>query len=194
MIATTMRGQIAVAASLIAVLLGSGCGSSAGGGTTYRVPSSAMEPTLKVGASVRVDTNAFRHANPQVGDIVAFHPPRGADSPLPVCGASREGQGSARPCGVPTSQQSNSTSIKRVVAGPGDRIAIVDGHVVRNGVREREPYVTQPCGGDALCAFPEAIVVAPGYYFMLGDNRRNSSDSRFWGPVPARWIIGKVLH
>jgi signal peptidase I len=64
--------------------------------------------------------------------------------------------------------------------------------VIRDGVRENEPY-TEPCAGGLPCNFPKPIVVPPGDYFMLGDNRGESDDSRFWGPVPKRWIIGKVL-
>jgi signal peptidase I len=83
--------------------------------------------------------------------------------------------------------------VKRVVAGPGDLIAIVGGHVVRNGVREAEPYAAS-CDPGAACDFPTAVRVPPDEYYVLGDNRGVSDDSRFWGPVPSGWIIGTVVH
>jgi signal peptidase I len=79
------------------------------------------------------------------------------------------------------------------VAGPGDLISIVDGHAVRNGVRENEPYIA-PCGPGAACSFPTPVRVPAGEYYVLGDNRGASDDSRFWGPVPSAWIIGTVVR
>jgi signal peptidase I len=152
----------------------------------YRIPSPSMVPTLHVGQ--RVLTNRlFDH--PSVGDIAVFHPPHGADSAGPVCGAANEGVGHPQACAVPTPQQSSQTFIKRVVAGPGDRIQIINGHVYRNGVAEKDSY-TAPCGNDSACNFRTPIVIPPGDYFMMGDNRGASDDSRFWGPVPSKWIIG----
>jgi len=152
----------------------------------YRIPSPSMVPTLAVGQ--RVLTNRLIN-HPSVGDIVVFHPPRGADPSSPVCGNGNEGDGHDQPCGVPTPQMSSQTFIKRVVGGPGDSIQIVGGHVIRNGVREKDPYI-DPCGGGPTCTFSKPIVVPPGDYFMMGDNRGESDDSRFWGPVPDSWVIG----
>ena len=79
--------------------------------------------------------------------------------------------------------------VKRVVAGPGDRIAIEDGHVILNGRRQQEDFI-RPCGAGSDCDFPREITVPADHYFMMGDNRGASDDSRFWGPVPRKWIIG----
>ena len=151
----------------------------------YRIPSPSMVPTLTIGQ--RVLTNRLINT-PSVGDVVVFHPPHGADPVSPVCG-HRGGRRSRKPCDVRPPQESGQTFIKRVVGGPGDRISIVDGHVIRNGVREKDSYI-EPCGNVTSCNFPKTIVVPPGHYFMMGDNRGVSDDSRFWGPVPDKWIIG----
>lgn len=148
-----------------------------------------MEPTLKIGQTVAV--SVYPGYVPKVGDLVLFHPPAGADPASPVCGNPNQGAGHPQACDAPTSQESAQTFIKRVVAVPGDTITIINGHVYRAGSRESDPYIYQ-CGPDPSCNFPAAITIPPGDYFVLGDNRGASDDSRFWGPVPRAWIIGKA--
>jgi signal peptidase I len=152
----------------------------------YRIPSPSMVPTLDIGQ--RVLTNRLI-SHPSVGDIVVFHPPAGADPASPSCGNPNQGANHQQACDQPTAQESTQTFIKRVVGGPGDTIYISDGHVYRNGVREHDRYIEQ-CGGDPSCNFRSPIKIPPGEYFMMGDNRGASDDSRFWGPVPDKWIIG----
>jgi signal peptidase I len=152
----------------------------------YRIPSPSMVPTLAIGQ--RVLTNRLID-HPSVGDVVVFHPPRGADPATPDCGDPNEGAGHSQACALPTTQESSQTFIKRVVAGPGDTLKIINGHVYRNGVAEKDPYIEQ-CGSDPSCNFPTPIRIPPGDYFMMGDNRGASDDSRFWGPVPDKWVIG----
>jgi signal peptidase I len=158
----------------------------------YRIPSPSMVPTLDVGQ--RVLTNRLA-GNPSVGDVEVFHPPHGADFDNPVCGNPNQGgQGGpdAQACDTPTPQESSQTFIKRVVGVPGDTIKIVNGMVYRNGVLEKEPFQIQ-CGDTASCNFGKPIKIPPGYYFMMGDNRGASDDSRFWGPVPSKWLIGTAF-
>ena len=155
----------------------------------YRIPSGSMEPTLTIGQ--RVLTNRLA-GNPGLGDIVVFHPPAGANPDNPICGNPNQGPGHAQACGKPVPRESNQTYIKRVVGLPGDRISIVNGYVIRNGVREKASYI-EPCGGVPECNLPKPITVPPGEYFMMGDNRGDSDDSRFWGPVPSKWIIGTAF-
>src|SRR5262249_37280300 len=152
----------------------------------------SMLPTLRVGQIVVSDNATLRSHPPPLGSIVVFHPPAGADEPTPTCGAAREGAGSRRACGVPTSGESGATFIKRVVGLPGARIAIADIHVTRNGSREAQPYKTERCAVDQSCNSPQAIVIPPNHYFVLGDNRAASDDSRYWGPVKRSWLIGVV--
>jgi signal peptidase I len=150
----------------------------------YRIPSESMEPTLDVGQRVLVNRIGERFSDPKVGDVVVFHPPRGADTN--ECGAPKPQD---QACALPTPQRSNVNFIKRVVAGPGDKIRIVNGHVIRNGVREKDSYI-RACGPGDECTLPRTITIPKGYWFMMGDNRGASDDSRFWGPVPKKWVIG----
>jgi signal peptidase I len=198
--------SIAVLASAVVVtaVIVSGCGStnqrppSVGrrpqairllhGLTVWRVPSPAMLPTLDVGADVLTGLGT----TPAIGDIVVFHPPAGADSQPAVCGKPHQGSGYRQACDEPTTRESTQTFIKRVVGLPGDRLQIINGHVIRNGVEQTEPY-TIACGTSAFCTFPTAIVIPSGDYFVLGDNRGVSDDSRFWGPVPRAWVVGVAV-
>ncbi len=156
----------------------------------YKVTSGSMEPTLQVGQRVAAESTH----SPQLGDIVLFHPPVGARPKNPQCGASGQGQGFSQPCGIPVPQQSNATFVKRVIAGPGDTVAVVNGRAVVNGVALSEPYIDPCTGQDTTCSFPKPVTVPAGDYYVLGDNRGVSDDSRFWGPVPGAWIIGAVVR
>ena len=148
-----------------------------------------MEPTLDVGQRVLVNRFLYHLTDPSVGDIVVFHPPAGADNGV-ECGVPHP---QTQACPKPTPRESSQNFIKRIVAGPGDTLSVRNGHPVVNGVEKTdEPYI-RPCGGATSCNLPKEITVPPGDYFMMGDNRGESDDSRFWGPVPRSWIIGKAF-
>jgi signal peptidase I len=154
----------------------------------YQIPSESMEPTLDVGQRVLVNRFLYRFSDPDIGDIVVFHPPDGADNGGMQCGVQKPAQ---QPCPEPTDGESEQNFIKRIVAGPGDRFRIEDGHAVVNGEKQEEDFI-RPCrGGD--CDFPQEITIPDDHYFMMGDNRGQSTDSRYWGPVPRDWIIGKAF-
>ena len=156
----------------------------------YRIPSGSMEPTLAVGQRVLVDRIGNDLVAPSVGDIVVFHPPTGAGTQS--CGNTNKSGEAA--CDRPVPQESSQNYIKRLVAGPRDRLKIIDGHVWLNGRLQKEPFANfTGCKGNAECNYPQAITIPAGYYFMMGDNRDFSDDSRFWGPVPRAWIIGTAF-
>jgi signal peptidase I len=173
---------------IIAVALGLALGIQAFIIKPYRIPSGSMEPTLAIGQRVLVNRIGMNFSDPHVGEIAVFHPPRDAEQQ--VCGPVPHVVKVGGPaCSQPEPVRSNVNFIKRIVGGPGDVISIVDGHVTRNGVREKDSYI-KPCGASQECNFPTPIKIPPGHWFMMGDNRGESDDSRFWGPVPTGWIIG----
>jgi signal peptidase I len=155
----------------------------------YRIPSASMEPTLKRGQRILVNRLEKRFGSFGVGDIVVFKPPAGAESYQRSC-AVHPPRGAA--CARAIGSKSSTTFVKRIVAGPGDRLRIVDGHVIRNGKRASEPF-TLPCGTADDCERPTQITIPAGHYFVMGDNRGNSFDSRFWGAIPESWIIGQAF-
>jgi signal peptidase I len=159
----------------------------------YRIPSRSMEPTLTVGQRVLVNRIGTDFSGPHVGEVAVFHPPEGAENEQ--CGASRSTPidfGGAACDQTNPREETGVNFIKRVVAGPGDTISIREGHVYRNGKPEPDSYI-RACGGVQECNFPNPIKIPAGHWFMMGDNRGESDDSRFWGPVPTSWIIGEAF-
>jgi signal peptidase I len=182
---------------IIAVALGLALGIQAFIVKPYRIPSGSMEPTLAVGQRVLVDRIGMDLSEPHVGDIEVFHPPEGAEQQ--ECGpAPHVIRLGAAACSTPVPQESSVNFIKRVVAGPGDEIYIREGHVFRKAagkrefVAEKDSYI-RACGSSPECNFPTPIKIPAGHWFMMGDNRGESDDSRFWGPVPTGWIIGQAF-
>ena len=150
----------------------------------YRIPSSSMETTLHcarpaVGCearfSDRVLANRFlyRLRDPRRGEIIVFKTPPAAQV---KCGAG-------------------GTFVKRLIGLPGDTVELQlrngDGYVYINGRPLREPYIELARRGAVQSFGP--ITVKPGNYFMMGDNRSQSCDSRLWGTVPRGNLIGKVF-
>jgi signal peptidase I len=158
----------------------------------YEIPSASMEPTLHIGQRVLVDRVGTHFTTPHVGNIFVFHPPASETCVNPRQGQNGAGVDDAQACDTQQTEESTQTYIKRVVGLPGDRLSIRDGHVIRNGVPEKDSY-TIPCGGAGDCNFPKTFTVPRDDYYMMGDNRPDSLDSRFWGPVPKQWIIGKAF-
>ena len=144
----------------------------------YRIPSSSMEPTLHCAQpqpgclasySDRVLANRFIYhfRDPHRGDIVVFNTPAKA---LEACGAG-------------------GTFVKRIIGLPGDTVEERGGTVLINGERLDEPYVPANERDDRT----DSWKVPEGSYFMMGDNRSQSCDSREWGSVPRDDLIGPVF-
>jgi signal peptidase I len=156
----------------------------------YRIPSRSMVPTLKGGQRILVNRLA---THPGFSKVVVFHPPAGANNETgPQCGDPDQGPGHSQPCDTHTRQESNQTFVKRVVGLPRDTLRIRNGYVYRNGVKETGAYI-QPCPEPTICTFAQTITVPKCDYYMMGDNRGLSDDSRYWGPVPQSWIIGTAF-
>jgi signal peptidase I len=144
----------------------------------YRIPSSSMEPTLHCAGgpgcearlSDRVLANRFIYhfRSPHRGEIVVFKTPPQAKA---RCGAG-------------------GTFVKRLIGLPGDRWAERNGFVYIDGKKLNEPYI-KPDRRDTETH--EQITIPKGMYFMMGDNRASSCDSRVWGPVPRKNLIGEVF-
>jgi signal peptidase I len=150
----------------------------------YRIPSSSMEPTLhcarpEIGCearySDRVLANRFLYhlRDPRRGEIIVFKTPPEARL---KCGAG-------------------GTFVKRLIGLPGDTVELRlkngDGYVFINGKPLKEPYIQQSRRAAVQAYGP--VKVKPGNYFMMGDNRSQSCDSRMWGTVPRANLIGKVF-
>ena len=181
------RGTFFELALVVACAIGLALGVQAWAVKPYKIPSSSMEPTLEIGQRVLVNRIGTHFESPEIGDILVFHPPQGSETD--DCGVEMEPK---QACALPTDDALETNFIKRVVAGPGDVLSIRNGHPIVNGERAVETFV-RPCRIPAQCDFPRPITIPPDHYFMMGDNRPASDDSRYWGPIPADSIIGEAF-
>jgi signal peptidase I len=127
----------------------------------------SMYPFFENGEYILTNKIEYKLANPKRGDIIVFK--------------------------APTNKEID--YIKRIIGIPGDRVGLQDGHYYLNGKLLKEPYLPENLytyAGSYLRDQAE-IVVPPGKYFVSGDNRPHSLDSREFGPIPRGDIIGKAL-
>jgi signal peptidase I len=139
----------------------------------HQVSGKSMEPNFHDKEYLLTDKVSYQTGEPQRGDIVVFHAPESSGCP--------EGTG----CDF----------IKRVLAVPGETVAVKDGGLVVNGQTVTEPYIapenlTQP---GAFTEGERVILLGQNEYFVVGDNRMGSSDSRVWGPIGKEEIIGRAF-
>ena len=187
---SSASGSLLELIMIVAVALGLALGIQAFLVKPYRIPSESMVPTLadRPARAGQPHRRAL-HRRPTWATWWSSTRPPAPSRTTPAARASRP------PASPATSRRPSaptSTSSSAIVAGPGDKLRIDDGHVVLNGKLQKEPFA-QPCGGGEGCDFPTEITIPAGLYFMMGDNRGSSDDSRFWGPVPEKWIIGQAF-
>ncbi len=154
------------------------------------IPSGSMKPTLVEGDRIVVERVTHFFKKPQRGDILVFYPPfvKINKTPLGIL-ARRTGIG----C-------NDVAFIKRVIGLPGDKVEVKkypDGKyaVLINDKPLKEDYILSeqdyiPCSETMYCG---PMIVPEGKYFMMGDNRGNSEDSRFWGFLPEYRIVGRAI-
>lgn len=164
----------------------------------FQIPSKSMVPTLKVGDYILVNkwiygvrlpvlhTKIIDVSLPERGDVMVFYPPH-----------------------------QDRYFIKRVIGLPGDKVNLIKGQLFINGEKmAQKAYIDEPAAPRSVLMMEDlgstehlmqrrnlptrlsinfSTTVPAGHYFMMGDNRDNSSDSRVWGPVPENRIVGKAF-
>lgn len=138
---------------------------------TFWIPSGSMEETLQIKDRVLVNKLSYRFGDIGRGDVVVFERP-------------------------PSLNVDEDDLIKRVIGIPGDKLQIKDGKVVVNGEPQNEEYIDPACNGvtqptDRLGEKP--VTVPDGDIFVMGDNRCQSYDSRFFGPIDEDLVVGRAM-
>jgi signal peptidase I len=133
---------------------------------TFFIPSGSMEPTLNIGDRILVDKLSYHLHSVHRGDIIVF----------------------ARPPGE-TLEPGVNDLVKRVIGLPGETISGQDGQVYINGKPLAEPWLPK---GVVTGNF-SPVKIPKGYFFVMGDNRDFSSDSRVFGPISGSLIVGRVV-
>jgi signal peptidase I len=144
---------------------------------TYSIPSGSMEPTLQIGDRIVVNKLSYDLHGVDRTNIVVFSTPPNEDC-----------------AGPPVADL-----VKRVIGLPGEIISLHDGNVYINGRILPEPFLppdvrhdTYPGPSSDAYALNHAYRIPTGDVYVMGDNRPNSCDSRYWGPIPESSIVGKV--
>ena len=145
---------------------------------TYFIPSASMEPTLQIGDRIIVSKMSLDFGSIHQGDIIVFKAP-----PSEHCGTS-----------VPD-------LVKRVIALPGQTISLSKkGYVYINGTKLDETWLpeskqgtTYPGPTGTTYSLNSPYKVPANHYFMMGDNRSDSCDSRYWGPIPRSDVVGRAF-
>lgn len=134
----------------------------------FRIPSESMSPTLMVGDRVLVNKLSYDAHNLNRGDVVVF----------------------TRPPGLPASPGDPDDLIKRVIALPGESVVAKDGSIFIDDKKLSEPYLKDSVETYNL---DNPVTVPKGQVWVMGDNRMNSEDSRFFGPIDSDTIVGRAF-
>ncbi len=129
----------------------------------FKIPSSSMYPTLQVGDHLIANKLVYRFREPRRGEVIIFRFP----------------------------DATHRDFVKRLVGLPGERVYIANGKVYINGVEVTDPRIRSRYYFNDE-GMPEKTV-PPDSYFVLGDNSANSFDSRYWGFVPRKDVLGEAL-
>ncbi|HEY6622582.1 MAG TPA: signal peptidase I [Acidimicrobiales bacterium] len=140
---------------------------------TFYIPSGSMIPTLQVGDRILVDKLSYHLHGVGRGDIVVFSKP-------------------------PLEQQNINDLVKRVIGLPGETISSVGGEIYINGKRLAEPWLqpgvkSLPGPNPVPFNLDKPYKIPPGEYYVMGDNRTDSEDSRWFGPIPRSIIVGRAF-
>jgi signal peptidase I len=136
---------------------------------TYYIPSPSMEPTLQVGDHILVLKAAYRFTSPAIGDIIVFKAPPAEH----------------QACEDPQVQD----LVKRIIAVPNDTIYSKGNLIFVNGKLLKQPWSHTATLGQRI----PTQTIPPNQFYVMGDNRPESCDSRVWGTVPRANIIGKAI-
>ena len=153
----------------------------------FRVEGSSMDPTLESGQYLIV--NKIIYASFELNDVAPYVPfvhasDGAADRTLFAFHSPVHGEVAI----FHYPHNPDRDFVKRVIGLPGDTVEIKRGDVYRNGILVEEPYVTQNSSRSY-----DPVTVTSGHYYVLGDNRRASNDSRDWGLVPAEHLVGRAM-
>jgi signal peptidase I len=143
----------------------------------YEVDGASMSPAIANGERLFVNRSAYVHVDlPALGDIYPFSEPQRGD--IIVLESDRTSR--------------DAPYIKRIIGLPGETITYTEGIVIVDGEPLVEDYINGAITG---CHVPTycSITVPQGHVYVLGDNRRDSEDSRFFGPVPMEDVVGKAF-
>jgi len=132
----------------------------------HKIKGDSMQPNFPDGEYLLTDKVSYRFGEPERGDIIVFEPPNSDGDEF----------------------------IKRIIALPGESVSIASGRVLINSSVLNEPYISASVNtvSGAFLNDNKQVIVPQDHYFVMGDNRPHSSDSRIWGFVPVDNITGKA--